>query len=54
MVFIAGGVGYSEIRVAHDQMLFSTKEIIIGGSHFVSPSDFTDNVAELVLNGSKN
>lgn len=54
MVFIAGGVGYSEIRVAYDQMQFSTKEIIIGGSHFISPTKFTENVAKLVPNGSKN
>ena len=54
MVFIAGGVGYSEIRVAYDQMQFSTKEIIIGGSHFLSPTKFTENVAKLVPSGSKN
>ena len=53
MVFIAGGVGYSEIRVAYDQMQFSTKEIIVGGSHFISPTKFTDNVAKLVP-GAKN
>jgi hypothetical protein len=47
IVFIAGGVGYSELRVAYDQMQHNTKEIIIGGSNIISPEDFIDHVAEL-------
>lgn len=47
MVFIAGGVGYSELRVAFDQMQHSTKEIIIGGSNIIAPSDFLSQIAKL-------
>jgi len=47
MVFVAGGVAYSELRVAHDVMGSTNKEVIIGGTHLISPQQFIDDVAEL-------
>ena len=47
IVFIAGGVSYSELKVATDSMLQHTKEIVIGGSHLISPTDFLVDIAEI-------
>jgi len=47
LVFIAGGVSFSELRVAHDLMVQQNKEIIIGGTHLINPTQFIDDVAEL-------
>ena len=47
IAFIAGGVGYSELRTAYEQMQSSAKEVVIGGSHIISPDDFIDHVAYL-------
>lgn len=47
IVFIAGGVAYSELRSAYETMQHNTKEVIIGGSHISSPDMYIDSVAEL-------
>jgi syntaxin-binding protein 1 len=47
VVFIAGGVAYSELRAAYDVMTQNTKEIIIGGSHIVNPTDYIADVAAM-------
>ena len=47
MVFIAGGVGYSELRTAYEMMQMKSKEVIIGSSHLMSPDDFIRNLGEL-------
>eukprot|EP01006_Ploeotia_vitrea_P015195 TRINITY_DN42630_c0_g2_i1.p1 TRINITY_DN42630_c0_g2~~TRINITY_DN42630_c0_g2_i1.p1 ORF type:complete len:493 (-),score=39.22 TRINITY_DN42630_c0_g2_i1:13-1425(-) len=47
ITFIAGGVAYSELRVAHDLSVQLNKEIIIGGTHLINPQQFIDDVADL-------
>lgn len=47
MVFIAGGIAYSELRTGHDLMVQHTKEILMGGSHIISPNKFVQDVAML-------
>lgn len=45
--FIAGGVAYSELRVAHDLMTEKNKEILIGGTHLINPTQFIYDVSDL-------
>lgn len=47
IVFIAGGVAYSELRVAHDVTAATNKEVIVGGTHLINPQQFIDDVADL-------
>lgn len=47
IVFVAGGVAYSELRTAHDLMAQQSKEVIVGGSHVISPDKFVEDVAML-------
>ena len=46
MVFIAGGVAYSEMRNAHEMMEKYSREVIIGGTHYITPSDYLLEVAD--------
>lgn len=45
MVFVAGGVGYNELRAAYDVMTSNSKEVVVGSSHLVSPNDYLRDVA---------
>lgn len=47
MVFIAGGVGYSELRTANEMMQMKSKEVIIGSSHLLTPEQYIDNLRDL-------
>jgi syntaxin-binding protein 1 len=47
IVFVAGGISYSELRTGHDLMVQHTKEIVMGGSHIISPNKFVEDVAML-------
>lgn len=40
LVFMVGGMSYSELRVASKVMQKSSREIIIGSTDFISASDF--------------
>ena len=44
MTFVAGGVAYSELRAGYELQSQHSKEIIIGGTHFVSPDEYMDEV----------
>ena len=47
LVFVAGGVAYSELRAAHDVSQQNAKEIVIGGSHIITPTDFLIEVQDM-------
>lgn len=47
LVFMVGGLSYSELRVARDIMERESKEIIAGSTKFVSPSDFLEDLHTL-------
>mmetsp|Transcript_16566 Transcript_16566/g.28042 ORF Transcript_16566/g.28042 Transcript_16566/m.28042 type:complete len:620 (+) Transcript_16566:138-1997(+) len=47
LVFVAGGVSYSELRAGYELMAKESKEVIIGGSHFISPDTYLVDVGAL-------
>mmetsp|Transcript_23172 Transcript_23172/g.33979 ORF Transcript_23172/g.33979 Transcript_23172/m.33979 type:complete len:645 (-) Transcript_23172:383-2317(-) len=47
MVCIAGGVSHGELRSAHDLMTQHSKEVVIGGTHVISPNAFLADIASL-------
>ena len=47
LVFVAGGVAYSELRATHEVSQQNAKEIVIGGSHIITPTDFLIEVQDM-------
>jgi len=47
LVFMIGGLAYSELRVAREVMKKESREIIIGSSKFMNPSEFMEDLATL-------
>lgn len=47
MVFMVGGISYLELKVARDVMDNESREIIVGSTKFVSPSEFIDDLTTL-------
>lgn len=46
-VFMVGGLSYLELKVARDIMEKEAREIIMGSTKFVSPSEFIDDLSTL-------
>lgn len=47
LVFMVGGLSFSELNVARDIMEKESREIIIGSTKFVSPNEFLDDLTTL-------
>ena len=47
IVFMIGGLSYSEIRVSREVMEKESREIIIGSTAFLNPSDFLKEMSTL-------
>jgi syntaxin-binding protein 1 len=47
IVFMVGGVSYSELKVAREVMEKESREIVMGSTKFVSPSNFMDDLSTL-------
>ena len=47
IVFMVGGISYSEICAARDVMENESSEIIVGSTAFVSPKDFMGDLSKL-------
>ena len=47
LVFVVGGLCFSELRVAREVMAKESKEIIIGSTHFTKPTDFMQDLSKL-------
>ena len=47
IVFMVGGLSYSELRVGRDIMERESKEIIMGSSKFVNPKEFLEDLHTL-------
>lgn len=52
IVYIIGGMSYSELRVAREVMSKESKEIIAGSTIFSKPEDFIADVSRLARTGS--
>ena len=47
LVFMIGGLSFSELRVAREIMEKESREIIVGSTAFLSPQDFLEDLASL-------
>ena len=47
IVFIAGGAGFAELRVAYEIMQKESKEIIVGSTHVANPDSYLVDVGSL-------
>jgi len=47
IVFMMGGMSYSELRVSREVMTKEAREIVVGSTTFLSPDDFIDDLALL-------
>lgn len=52
LLFIAGGVCNTELKVAHDSMLQQGREIVIGGSQIITAASYINDVSNLNASGS--
>jgi syntaxin-binding protein 1 len=50
LVFVVGGMCYSELRVAREVMEKESREIVVGSTSFISPADFINDLATLTGN----
>ena len=48
ILFMVGGLSYSELRVTRDVMEKESREIIAGSTKFVSPAEFVEDMHTLV------
>lgn len=44
IVFVAGGVAFSEMRAAYEVMEQHKKEVIIGGTSYLKPNDYVEQL----------
>ncbi len=47
IVFMVGGLSFGELRVIRDVMQRESREIIAGGTKFISPGEFIDDLKTL-------
>lgn len=47
MCFVAGGVSYAELRSGYEMMQKESKEVIIGGTHLITPESYLVDVGAL-------
>jgi syntaxin-binding protein 1 len=47
IVFMMGGLSYSEMRAARQVMTKESREVVIGSTAFVSPKEFLEDLATL-------
>lgn len=47
IVFLAGGLSFSEVRSAEEVMASSEREFIIGSTHFLKPDEYLHGVSQL-------
>ncbi len=48
LIFMVGGLSYSELRVIRDVMEKESREIIAGSTKFVSPTEFVEDMHTLI------
>lgn len=50
LVFMVGGISYSELRVAREVMEKESRELVVGSTAFLNPSDFINELSTLSTN----
>ena len=53
ILFMLSGLSYSELKVVYESMAHSNKEIVAGGTHIISPSEYIQDVSSLSSNTAK-
>jgi syntaxin-binding protein 1 len=48
IVFVSGGLAYSELRIARDVMAKESREVVVGSTIFSSPNEFLDDLRRLI------
>jgi syntaxin-binding protein 1 len=54
IVFVIGGLSYSELRIARDVMAKESREVVVGSTVFSNPNEFLDDLRRLVKTSSSN
>jgi len=47
LAFVVGGVAYSEMRAGYELQGQHSKEVIVGGTHFISPEEYMDEISKM-------
>ena len=47
MCFVAGGITYSEMRAAYELQAQHSKEVVVGGTHFVNSAEYIKEITGL-------
>jgi syntaxin-binding protein 1 len=47
IVFVMGGMSYQELKVTRDVMINESREIVVGSTTFLSPSEFVSDLTKL-------
>ncbi len=47
MCFVAGGITYSEMRAAYELQAQHSKEVVVGGTHFVNSAEYIKEITSL-------
>ena len=47
IIFVAGGITYSEMKAAYEVMAQNSKEVIVGSTHVFNPDTFVKDIAAL-------
>jgi len=47
LAFVVGGVAYSEMRAGYELQGQHSKEVIVGGTHFISPEEYLEEVSKI-------
>jgi syntaxin-binding protein 1 len=54
IVFVIGGLSYSELRIARDVMAKESREVVVGSTVFSNPNEFLDDLRRLAKSSSSN
>ena len=47
LCFVIGGIAYSEMRAGYELQGQHSKEVVVGGTHFISPDEYMEEVSKI-------
>lgn len=53
IIFVTGGLSFTELKVMYESMSHNNKEVVAGGTHIIAPTQYMENVASLSSNLSR-